>query len=274
MSDRFADLIKEHFGQVKKLEAVPIAVEISSQACKVMGVVDGTVTGGDGIFLLSLMDHVKPNRVLEVGVLAGGSSYLMLTFLARAGSEGTLTSVDALDYSYPHQDKKLGYLVYDHISPLPQNWTVIGGYGVSNFTSSPKMPVDDKVKTFDFAFVDAHHGHPWPALDVLCLLPRMEPNSWIALHDVSLTLQDPNWAVRGPQFLLEKWPLASYIAPDEAANIGAIQLSDNREADIERLMRILEIPWEYGVAPYWEAAIMDCLGSAFAQSRDLPLAPG
>jgi len=68
--------------------------------------------------------------------------------------------------------------------------------------------------------------------------------------------------------------------------MAAIQLSDNRKADIERLMGILEIPWEYGVAPYWKAAIIDCLrahlrpeqmerlGSAFAESRDLPVAPG
>jgi len=119
------------------------------------------------------------------------------------------------------------------------------------------MRDQDLAQRYDFVFIDAHHGHPWPAFDTLCLLPFVAPGTWVGLHDICLTLIDEKWQVRGPQYLLQEWPLDACRSDDPISNIGAIRLSDAGPEDAERLLRILEIPWEYRPQPYWERMILN-----------------
>lgn len=283
--DKTAALIEKELGHVKRLAPTPTAVTICKSAYPIVQSVFGAVLPQDGLFLLSLIDMVQPNHLLELGVMAGGSTLFMLRYISAVCPNATLTSVDALDYYQPDPSKRLAFLVFDNEPTLPSGWTLIGAHGAATFSKASQLESQDLHRRYDFVFVDAHHGHPWPVLDVLCLLPYVVRGCWIALHDVALNLIHEKYLTRGPQYLLQHWPQDKWLIDDPLPNIGAIRLSDSGADDAEQLLKILEIPWEYGIDPYWETAItshlrlyltagqMGRVESAFSQYRKLELAP-
>jgi len=246
---------------VRRLAPTQMAMTVASATYPVMKALEGSLHPGEGEFLLSLIEMAEPNHILELGVMGGGSTLCMLRYLAAAGSAASLTSVDALSYYFHDRTKRLGFLVFENEPIIPMNWTLLGGYGASNMSSAPELEHVNLSDRYDFVFVDAHHGHPWASLDVLCLLPIVAPGSWIVLHDVALTLIDEKWACRGPQYLLQKWPGERWLSNSRVPNIGAIRLSDAGRVDAQRLTEILDIPWEYRLHEYWEEAIIKHLRS-------------
>lgn len=252
-----AGVIQELMGHTRTVTPTPTASRVCDQVEPVACEAIGSVLPKDALFLLTLIESVQPRHILELGVASGASTLYMLEFLSAIESNASLTSVDVLDCFYADRSKPLGYLVPANLPTIPPNWILLPNYAACTFSKSSELQKLDLAHRYDFAFIDAHHGHPWPALDLLCLLPFTTPGSWVALHDICLTVIDEKWRVRGPQFVLQEWPLDACRSDDPIPNIGAIRLSDAGPKDVEHLMRILEIPWEYRPQPYWEKKIME-----------------
>jgi predicted O-methyltransferase YrrM len=274
-----ARLIHDAFGGLRTLRSTDSARALSGEAVTLSHGLTGCISVDDGRFLLSLVEQAGARHLLEIGVASGLSSFVMLKGLAEMGGASTLTSVDLLDYYYADPSRRVGFVVFDNFAVLPPDWTLIDRRSASDFASSPKLRAQELSRRYDFLFVDAHHGHPWPTLDVLCVLPFMAPGSWVALHDVSLCYLNEKWTERGPHNLLKRWPFDACIGDGPVPNIGAIRLSDAGPEDADQLLTILEMPWDCGLTVEWEhtishhlasflsAAQMDQLGSTFDRQR-------
>lgn len=104
-----------------------------------------------------------------------------------------------------------------------------------------------------FLFIDANHQHPWPALDLLAMLPVLAPGATVVLHDINLPLLFPQWQDWGAKFLfdgvaLEKRAAAESPVPGGPPNVGSLVMPDDPMSLVPALHRVI-------AAHAWEAVI-------------------
>ena len=121
----------------------------------------GAVSIGDVQFLCDLIEESKPTKCFEVGVASGMSTVFILKALAKLGPERELISVDISKDYYFDKTKQVGYIVD---SALPQPGCKFNLYFHQWSGDAETHGSDDK---FDYVFIDAHHGQPWPTIDAM-----------------------------------------------------------------------------------------------------------
>ena len=257
-----SDTIPHHHAGRRVLPTSHRARSIADDLRTLVAPASGNVSPEDGYFLLSLIEAVNPSRLLEIGVASGCSSVMILKLLETIGTQSGFVSVDLQERYYADVEKPVGYLVGEHYSSRPTAWTLLTQHQASTFASDPAMQGFARGRAFDFVFIDAHHGHPWPTLDALCLLPYIIPASWIAFHDINLPLLgDYPWF--GAVYVIQDWPLDVVISDRvPVPNIGAIRLSDAGADDADRLIKNLDRPWDCGIHPYHRDKILPHLESS------------
>jgi predicted O-methyltransferase YrrM len=176
-----------HFGRAA-LDVSDAAREVATEVTPFTRQATGNISTGDACFLLSLLERVGPTHVLELGVASGTSTLMMLRMMDAVLPGATLDSVDLATAYYDDRSKPVGYLVTEHYSRPPRTWRLATGVGAMNFARHPRLAGTALARHYDMTFIDAHHGHPWPTLDALCLLPYVVPQSWMAFHDINLPL--------------------------------------------------------------------------------------
>lgn len=253
--------VQEIHGHIRRLAPSPTAVTVCEENYPLVRDVTGYVPLCDGLFLLSLIEQAAPRHILELGVASGTATLMILKYLAATDSTATLTSVDVLEHYFDDPSRALGFLVSENLRPLPSQWRLLAPFAASDFVDAPALQGQEQARRYDFVLIDAHHGHPWPTLDALCLLPFAAPRSWVALHDVSLAILDEKYNTRGPQFLMQQWPGETCISDELIPNIGAIRLSDAGKNDAAHLVDVLERRWDCRPHPFWEDKIMKHLRS-------------
>lgn len=249
-------LVQEIHGHIRRLAPTRTAATVCDQNYPLVRDVTGYMPASDGLFLLSLIEQAAPRHILELGVASGTSTLMILRYLEATASLTTLTSVDVLEHYFDDRSRPVGFLVFDHFKPLPSQWRLLAPFAAADFVDAPALQGEAQAQRYDFLLIDAHHGHPWPTLDALCLLPFTAPGTWVALHDISLSMIDEKYNTRGPQFLIQQWSGDACICDDPLPNIGAIRLSDAGKNDAARLLDILERPWDCRPDIYWEDKIM------------------
>jgi hypothetical protein len=247
--------IQEIHGDVRRLPSSRTAATVCGQTYPLVHNATGYVPPSDGPFLLSLIEQAAPRHILELGVASGTASLMMLKFLDAIGSPATLTSVDVLEHYFGDRSRPVGFLVFDNINPRPSLWRLLAPFTATDFAGAPALRGEEQARRYDFLLIDAHHGHPWAALDALCLLPFTAPGTWVALHDISLSMIDET-ETHGPQFLLQQWSGDTCMSDDPIPNIGAIRLSDAGKNDVAQLLDILERPWDCRPDIYFQNKIM------------------
>ncbi|MEI0495518.1 class I SAM-dependent methyltransferase [Brachyspira intermedia] len=129
-------------------------------------------------FINGIIRQVKPKKILEVGVAAGGSSAIILN--AIKDIEGSkLYSIDYLEKWWEEPSKNIGYIVEEEFSNLMNKWTIYRGGVVAKF-------IEDIGNNIDFCFLDASHYTPGEFLDFLMVLPFLKKNAVVMIHDVIL----------------------------------------------------------------------------------------
>lgn len=207
----------------------------------------------DRLFLYSMIQKVKPKKVLEVGVSSGGSSYIMLNALKNI-KDSHLYSLDIANIQYTFQ-KNVGFYIDKH-PELKQNWTLKTGKISLYFLDEIASDVNEDEK-FDLCFLDTAHVLPGELLDFLQILPYLKKDCIFLLHDI-------NWHMAGTDDIRN---IASYsnnilyssiagekILPDQSvyphyfgnfiSNIGGVKLNESTYKNIFNVFNSLSIPWK------------------------------
>ena len=113
----------------------------------------------------------KPQRILEVGVSAGGTTKLLLE---NMGPEATLVSVDLARQYYRDQTKEVGFIA-EFFFKNDKRWTKLLGRDIS-------FVIDNFIEPFDFVVLDTAHILPGEVLSFLVILPYMADGSVMQIH--------------------------------------------------------------------------------------------
>ncbi len=223
-----------------------------------------SISGFDAAFFSGLVIAAKPTKMVEVGVASGWGSVVMLSALEAAGVQDyEYVGVDIADRFFYDSQYATGEAVTEVLPDSASKYSLMTGRSIGEVAGEIGGGVD-------FAFIDAHHMHPWATLDLLALLPFMVPESWVALHDLSLCLKaDQDHHNRGPKYLFEGWDGEKVHSIQEPTMAGAIRLGALPEEHLSLLIDVLYTPWEMPVdqrfiAPI-EATIADNYGSEWGQ---------
>lgn len=207
--------------------------------------IQGAISEDDARFLSGLLSCIKPRSIVEIGVASGWSSTVILNTLSqlngqRGHKDPWLTGVDLSADYYVDKSIRTGAAVEQIVPELMPHYRLLTGR-----YSFQAMPEVGKV---DFAFIDAHHAHPWAALDLIAVLPFLKPGAWVALHDINLcTFPRHEHRNRAPFYLYYLWKGAKVHSSPKIPMIGAIKLPETPLDCFEDILEVLVTPWELAI---------------------------
>ena len=191
-------------------------------------------------FLNGLIRKFKPKNCLEIGVANGGSSILILNAI-RDIPDSILISIDLNTQLFSDKSKKTGYRVNQYFPELTKKWKLFTGQQPHKFLIKLKMK-------FDFVFLDTAHSAPGEILNFIELLPFLNENAILVLHDIL-------WHFHTQ---IKFYPSNVYLYPviygdkvllkykdGSIGNMGAIFLYNNQEKHYLDYFFLLLAFWEY-----------------------------
>lgn len=157
----------------------------------------GTTTVEELDYIQRLIQKHKPKRVLEIGTASGLTTGFIAQFLEENGGS-SVTSVDLATTFFGARDQPVGYLarkIYDgskvEIDVRPRTSALdlaeIGG-------------------SWDMAFIDANHQHPWPTIDTLAVAAHLRGPRIVIHHDLQLYRRYKRFRGVGPRVLFNEMP--------------------------------------------------------------------
>jgi predicted O-methyltransferase YrrM len=212
----------------------------------------------DAAFLCGAVRHLRPAKVLEVGVASGWGSCLVMATLRAAGvGRFDYYGVDIAERFFYDERYATGECVGQVLPELLPNYRLTTGCLVADM-------IDDIGGDIDFAFIDANHMHPWATLDLLAVLPSMRPGAFVALHDLSLCRkEDQLHKNRGPKYLFEGWEDVKVHSVQVPTMIGMIRIGQSPEPMLSVLEDTLYTPWEVPVETPCLERICTLAGAAY-----------
>ena len=210
----------------------------------------------DNLFLISLINQYKPQKILEVGVSKGASSLVILNSIQE---NAKLYSLDYNTEHYTLKGVKTGFLL-DKYPSLKQKMELHTGGLSLKFMDKISSSIDDSQK-FDFCLLDTAHAIPGEVLDFLQVLPYLKENAIVVLHDINLHLnrfETPNREIayssnvlfstlKGKKFLPYFEPFESLFG-NFFSNIGAVQLNHESFSNYFDIFNLLTHKWQYPVS--------------------------
>ena len=195
-------------------------------------------------FLNGIIRQLKPKKILEIGVSAGGSSIIILNAIKDI-EEAKLYSIDYLKKWHFNNEKDVGYLVKEKCNYLSDKWKLYTGGVTANF-------IEEIGGDIDLCLLDTAHRNPGEFMDFLMFLPYMKKNAVIVIHDIIFhTFNiDPQAYTCGLLFntikgkkITTKDNFNNNVG--NVANIGAVILDDNIMDNILEHFLLLMLPWKY-----------------------------
>jgi len=211
------------------------------------GVHPGTISLREYLFLSAFAGLLAPQRVVEVGTLAGFSAAIIAAALHRRHPQKKGVLVETIDrntHSVVENDKPVGFQISDIIPDFPG---VVRVHAPTDSAAISEFAWRDELQ---LVFIDADHQHPRPLLDLLRAMPYVRSGGWILLHDIKLgtigrTSAQGDHKARpaacfGAEWLFGYWPFRKIAG----GNIGAVQIPARKTAIIPTALRLMELPFE------------------------------
>ncbi|MEM8555985.1 MAG: class I SAM-dependent methyltransferase, partial [Pseudomonadota bacterium] len=157
----------------------------------------GSINAEEAEFIQSLIAAHRPLSFVEIGTASGLSGGLICRFMDEAGGKRFVT-IDHDNTFFGDPSQPNGFA-------LP---AIYGGDRVHVNQRTHQLSIDLALgeESFDMAFVDANHRHPWPLIDTLCLYPRMTGSKLVVHHDLRLFRQKGWNTGIGPKYLFDQFP--------------------------------------------------------------------
>jgi predicted O-methyltransferase YrrM len=196
-------------------------------------------------FINGIIRKFKPKKCLEIGVANGGSSILILNAIKDI-KDSFLVSMDLNTQMYLNSELKTGYRVKKYFPELMKNWMLFTG-------DQPHKFLDKLNMKFDFVFLDTSHYSPGELLNILEIMPFLNENAIVVLHDIIFHLLDYHNIPEVKYFPSQIYLMTS-LAGNKVAirdkyygteNIGAIFLNPHQETYYLNYFCLLLSPWEY-----------------------------
>lgn len=190
-------------------------------------------------FLNGALRQVKPKKILELGVSAGGSAAIILNAIKDL-NYSKLYSIDYNNFYWRDPSRKVGFLINDKFNNISDKWELYTGGLAAKFLDK----IGDEI---DFCLLDTMHMNPGEFIDFLMVLPYLKKNAILIIHDTILHKTYPNCITCGILFSALK---GIKITPDEndfysIGNIGLVILDDDIKERIYDYFHLLTLPWSY-----------------------------
>lgn len=180
--------------------------------------------------------HHRPRSFVEIGTASGLSSGLLAHCLEANGGERLVT----LDYDntfFGDPTKENGFLI-------PLIYPSDGKVKVDRRVFNTALDLPAKGETFEMAFIDANHQHPWTLLDTLCLYAVMTGPKLVFQHDLRLFRKQPLARGVGPKVLFDQFPESHRKRFDvNEGNLFTVSLDLDQQAMEDIAADAFSIPW-------------------------------
>ena len=138
-------------------------------------------------FINGIIRKYKPKKCLEIGVAFGGSSIVILNAIKDI-KNSFLISLDLNEVLYCNDKYKTGYRVFKYFPELTKKWKLYTGEQSHKFLDKLKLK-------FDFLLLDTAHFSPGELINIIEVLPFLEENAIIILHDIMYHLPSNNYFI-------------------------------------------------------------------------------
>lgn len=197
-------------------------------------------------FLCGLLKEYRPEKILEVGVFAGGTSAVIMNCLHMLGLQSAFYSLDLnrtweldsgetmeIGFVAQHVRNKLGY----------KNYTLITGDVLPAY-------IEDIGSGIDFLILDTTHHMPGEILEFLVSYPYLSENAIVVLHDVILNHYSESCEAYATRVLFDAVTAGKFYMPgndsvDGLPNIAAFQLNGESGKHIRDVFSSLAYTWKY-----------------------------
>ena len=196
-------------------------------------------------FLCGLIKESRPQKLVEIGVAAGGTTAVILNCIKLLELDTQVNSIDISEMLYSDQSLKTGYLAEQAVKVLDDivNFKLYTGGISAEF-------LEEIGKEIDFLILDTMHVMPGELLDFLACLPFLKEGSIVVLHDIllhHLTYSDDAYAT---QLLLDTVVAEKIIDIDPSEkcgypNIGAFKITRDTKKYIANVFNALLVTWQY-----------------------------
>ncbi len=193
---------------------------------------------GQLAFLCGLMKKYNPEKIVEIGVAAGGTTAVMLNCIDMLNLKAQLYSVDLLENFYEDPSKKTGYLAEECKAILNKqldHTLYTGKYAVER--------IADIGKGIDFLILDTLHVLPGEILDFLAYYPCLKKGCVVVLHDTAMNHYSDNKDAIATRILLSSVTALKILYED--ANIAAFIVSEDTTKYIDNIFSALMVTWKY-----------------------------
>lgn len=197
-------------------------------------------------FLCGCLKKVRPHKVLEVGVSAGGTTAVILKCLSLLGNPVEMYSVDIRDTYYRKPEMPTGFVAaeaWNYIQDDNINHTLLAGRG---YLAELLEHIGGGI---DFLILDTVHFLPGEMLDFLAAFPYLSTNASVVLHDISYNSAGAEGGY-ATQVIYSTVAADKYFMWDKNKripypNIGAFSVNEDTKKYMENSFFALTITWSY-----------------------------
>lgn len=198
-------------------------------------------------FLCGLIREKRPEKIVEVGVAAGGTTAIVLECLDMLGLSSEFYSVDISSNFYKDTRKETGFMIKGS-RLLPSSRSK------HEFHLGRSLPecIDEIGAGIDFIILDTYHGLPGEVLDFLAAYPYLSDGATVVLHDVALNLIDPaSPRLYATKVLFDTVMGEKYYMRDDMSkgrstvlpNIAAFDCNEDTERSVRNCFSSLSLTW-------------------------------
>lgn len=208
----------------------------------------------DHAFLCGMIRQTRPKKIVEIGVAEGGTTAVIMNCLRLLHLESKVYSVDLNEKLYYDQNKETGYIWKNMLA-------YIDGKSIHEFKLGKTIAgcIDEIGTDVDFVIIDTTHVLPGEVLDFLCILPYLNKEATVVLHDISLnyinsfsddipTLFSAKTCnatkILYSTVTAQKW---FYFENMPGFNIAAFTINEDTIKYIADCFQILSLTWEYSL---------------------------
>lgn len=194
-------------------------------------------------FICGFIKEKHPQKIVEIGVSAGGTSCVILNCLDKLNMDSEFYSVDISYKCHLDRSKDCGYQIADVAAywKREKRHKLILGKTIAEVIE--EIALNGKI---DMLILDTIHYLPGELLDFLVCLPYMSDDAIVVMDDLTFSHRGENtWAI-ATKVLFDTVTADKYFSPNTYfSDMGAFQIGKDTLKYRTDLFSALMTPWYY-----------------------------